>query len=43
MKIKFLIDENKTVGYSLKFDKNDKINGRQGLILVAQYIINSLK
>ena len=43
MKIEFLIDENKAVGYSLKFDKNDKINGRQGLILVAQYIIDSLK
>ena len=43
MKIEFRIDENKAVGYSLKFDDTDKINGRQGLILVLQYIIESLK
>ena len=42
MKVTFKIDEDKTVGYSLKFDDTDKINGRQGLVLIAQYIINSL-
>jgi hypothetical protein len=42
MKVTFKIDKDKAVGYSLKFDDTDKINGRQGLILIAQYIINSL-
>ena len=42
MKVTFKIEDNKAVGYSLKFDDTDKINGRQGLILIAQYIINSL-
>ena len=42
MTVTFKIDEDKAVGYSIKFDDTDKINGRQGLILIAQYIINSL-
>ena len=42
MEVTFKIDEDKAVGYSLKFDDTDKINGRQGLILIAQYIINLL-
>lgn len=42
MEVTFKISEDKAVGYSLKFDDTDKINGRQGLILIAQYIINSL-
>lgn len=42
MKIEFKIDKNKSVGYSIKFDNDDEINGRQGLALVAHHIINSL-
>ena len=42
MKVTFTIDKDKSVGYSLKFDDADKISGRKGLILIAQYIINSL-
>lgn len=42
MKVTFKIIEDKAVGYSLEFDDADKINGRQGLVLIAQYIIKSL-
>lgn len=42
MTVTFYIDENKGVGYSLKFDEADKISGRQGLVLIAQHIIDSL-
>ena len=42
MLITFKINEDKAVGYSMRFNETDKINGKQGLILVAQYIIESL-
>jgi len=42
MTVTFKIDEGKAVGYSLKFDDTDKINGRQGLILIAKFLLDSL-
>jgi hypothetical protein len=42
MEVTFKINEGKAVGYTLKFDDTDKINGRQGLLIIAQYIIDSL-
>lgn len=42
MTFTFKVKNDKSVAMKLTFDNDDKMNGRQGQLLVAQFLINSL-
>lgn len=42
MTLTFKVKNDKSVGCTIQFDDDDKMNGRQGKLLVAQFLLDSL-
>ena len=42
MTLTFKVKNDKSVSCAIKFDDDDKMNGRQGQLLVAKFLLDSL-